>query len=309
MPTIHHSIVKAADKQGIALSMRDEEAVEARFVVHNIVVALDTEGLEEDDTVGLNDLAKDAVVIVTGIHEYQTEHPQIAIRQEDGDFVGYLRKGKGLGDEIARDPEFEDLIVSLDEYLAGDGAEVEGDEEKETGTVVPDRYKKEYAARGNPNHCGDWLAETLASLCRVLDTNGKEITDLDRLEAIANANDVAPARYGKLGVETNGWQGRFRMTIRNMLVPRIAAKGFLFVPEGCGSDVDKEFPAPEAWIAAHAKKPVTAKQAQKEGGVQKNPGQGKASAKTKAKKGDAGVAAASAAIKAAAAKQAKPATA
>lgn len=117
--------------------------------------------------------------------------------------------------------------------------------DKRAGSVVPMRYKARYTSAGHPTHCGDWLAETLNRYCRVIE-DGKEVTDLDALEAIAAANDVAPTRYGKLGVATNGWQGRYRMTIRNMLVPRIAARGVLYVPQD-GS----HHGAPEAWRTLH----------------------------------------------------------
>lgn len=302
MSTIHHATVKAAASKGVILTS-DGDTVTAHRPEPNRRVTLTVEEPEGDEASQgeLTERAKDAWVNLDDTIEYELSHSGLRIDQIDGDFVAYQVKGKQR-DEIARDPDFGDLIQTLDEHY--EGAETgEGDEEDTTGSVVPAKYKKLYAERGDPAHCGDWLALTLAKLCRVLE-DGKETTDLDRLEAIANANDVAPARYGKLGVATNGWQGRFRMTIRNMLVPRIAAKGHLFVPEGCGVDSDQELQAPRQWCLEHS--PKAKPKADAKASVKKNEGAGKASAKTKAKgkpKID-GVAAATAAVKASKAREA-----
>lgn len=256
MATIHHATAKQAASKGVILTSTEDEVTAHRPEPNRrVVLPFDPEEHES-----LTDRAKDAWVALDDILAYEAEHPATRIGQDEGDFVAYQSASDGGSpiEEICRDPDLADLFESLADPEVN-GQEVEDDEEPEDrGSVVPAKYKAEYAARGNPNHCGDWLAETLATLCRVLDEHGKEITDIDRLEAIANANDVAPARYGKLGMASNGWQGRFRMTIRNMLVPRVAAKGFLFVPEGHGTDSDREFKAPAAWCLSHSPKPKEA---------------------------------------------------
>lgn len=292
MASIHHATVKSANAKGYALTY-DEDAneVTAHHVESNRRVTLEVEGLDDElegsqstQTV-ITERAKDAMGNLADILDYEADEfaqkklPS-RIEQEDGDFVAYYYKGRTKGDEIARDPDLADLFETLRE----NGHEEEEDDEPETsGSVVPDKYKKLYKERGNPNHCGDWLAETLAKYCRVLNEKGKEVTDIDRLEAIANANGVAPERFGKLGVETNGWQGRFRMTVRNLLTKVVADKGFLLIPEGAGSDSDLELKAPREWCAEHATKEKS--KAGPKAAVAKNPGAGKASAKTRAKKG------------------------
>lgn len=307
--SIHHAVVKSAASKGVILT-HEELTVTAHMPEPNRRVTLDVEPEDGDapTQAEYTERARDAWSHLSDILAWEAEHPGIRIEQHAGDFVAIkVTAGKKPkeADEIARDPEFEDLIETLNEYEENGSegmGEDDDDEAEETGSVVPAKYKAEYAARGNPNHCGDWLAETLARLCRVME-DGKEVTDIDRLEVIANANDVAPARYGKLGLATNGWQGRFRMTIRNMMVPRIAAKGFLFVPEGCGVDADKELAAPKQWCLEHSPKPKAKKDPK--AAVSKDAGAGKPSAKTKAQKGQAGVKAATAAVKAAVAKTAK----
>jgi hypothetical protein len=298
--TIHHSIIKKAAGLGVILT-QDDDGIKANLAEHGILITLEVE--DEAEASAINEQAQDALRDVLEMRDYQAEHPKIAIRHEDGDFVAYHRAGRGLGDEIARDPELADLFETLQEQDP-DGGEAD-DEDEQTGSVVPAKYKREYAERGDPANCGDWLALELKGLCRVLE-DGKEVTDLDRLQTIANANDVDPARYGKLGVATNGWQGRYRMTIRNMLTPRVAAKGFLFIPEGVDAKGEREIKAPRQWCIEHSPKPKAPKTASPKAAVAKNEGAGKASAKTQAKKGPKldGIAAAGEAIRSSKAKEA-----
>jgi hypothetical protein len=296
---IHHATVKSAASKGVILTIENDEAVRAFRPEPNRFVEMTI----EDEEANVTELAKDAWVALDDILAWEAEHPGRRILTEDGDFVGYYHDAGGLGEELARDPDLNDLFETLENVQAEEENDGDEDEGRESGSVVPDKYKKEYAARGNPNHCGDWLADTLAHLCRVKDEGGKEVTDLDRLETIANANDVAPERFGKLGVETRGWQGRFRMTIRNMLVPRVATKGFLFVPEGCGYDADTEVKAPSEWVLRHSPKPKPAKAPKPEAAVAKNPGAGKKGTKKAAE--ERGLAAANKAVKNAKAKAKK----
>lgn len=250
---IHHTIIKGAAKAGVILTI-ENMTIKAHVPEMNVIVQYDV-GFEGDDTEAaqVNEAAKDAWAHALDIKNYQEENPKVAIRQEGDDFVAYTRAGKGLGDEICRDIDLEDLFESLkDPDVNGEDEESEGG-----GSVVPDVFKKRYAAEGHPTHCGDWLAETLNKFCQV--TDGKKVvTDLDRLETIAASNDVETARVDRLGTATNGWQGRYRMTVRNMLAKRIAAKGFILVPEGAGVDADKEIKAPRDWVLKHSPKPKEA---------------------------------------------------
>lgn len=299
--TIHHAIVKQAAGRGINFSYPDEDTIEAKHEGSGMVVRVATE-----DHDGQNEAARFAWDIAQQIADYNSDpvngDTKITQDLEDLDFVATHDDV-----ELARDPSFEDLLVSIPEALAelGGGEDDEAgieEEDEDRGSVVPAEYKRRYAEAGHATHCGDWLAEVLNLFCRVTDAEtGKEITDLDALETIANANDVSPARYGKLGIATNGWQGRWRMTVRNMLTPRVASKGFILIPDGVGDEGDQEIEAPAEWRAAHEPK---AKPTKSPGGVQSAPGEGKKSAKTLAKEaGERGVAAATQAIRDAAAKQ------
>lgn len=310
---IHHATVKSAAAKGVELtSSEDDQTVTATRDGRSIT--MDASEAIDDETVNVSmgsDIAKDAWVALDEMLAYEADHPSIALTYEDGDFIAWPAgpNGQPDGDEIARDPELADLFETLADQPQ-DEAEGDADEEKadEGGSVVPAKYKALYAERGNPNHCGDWLADVLASLIRVLNEKGREVTDIDRLEALAVANGVEASKYGKLGIETNGWQGRYRMTVRNLMTPLVAAKGFLFVPEGCGRDEDTELTAPAGWIAEHSSK-ARVKEAAKapapsEGAaVQAKPGTGKKGSRKAAKdQGEAGLAEAKRALQAAKAK-------
>lgn len=255
------------------------------------------QSVEDQDTAGFTKSVMDALAYEANGFEGIDENEAVVITptmdgDATGDFVAYLVIGTGANahrGELARDPILADLLSTLDE-TEDTMAQVEGiredaqpeDEEETSGSVVPDTFKKRYAEAGHPGHCGDWLAETLNALCQTKDGK-KVITDLDRLETIANANEVSPDRVDKLGTATNGWQGRYRMTVRNMLAKKVADKGFLFVPEGCGVAQDTEMPAPADFCLKYATK-VKAKKPAPEAAVAKDEGAGKASAKTQAAK-------------------------
>jgi len=271
-----------------------KNTTKAPFIMSGDEISICTlaDGRVWSEEVNADELAQAATdALAYEANGFEGVQPNEAVRiEQDGagsDFVARLMvDGKPAG-ELARDPSLSDLMITLEDE-AGTIEQVNGiredvaagdeDEDERTGSVVPDVFKKRYAEAGHPGHCGDWLATTLNKLCQTMDGK-KVITDLDRLEAIANANDVSPDRVDRLGTATNGWQGRYRMTVRNMLAKKVADKGFLFVPEGCGVKADTEMKAPRDWCQKYATK--TKAKAPAKAAVAKNEGAGKASAKTK----------------------------
>lgn len=300
---IHHTIAKGAAKVGIVITANDE-SVSAHHIERNLQATYSFEGVDEQSE--QNEIARGVWNDVVNAIAYMDEHSGVRIAFDDGDWIAYpagTLPEDMTSNEIARDPNLDDLFETLAEQIEDEGVD-DDDEPEITGSVVPDKYKKLYAEQGHPTNCGDWYADTIARFCRVMDEKGKEVIDIDRLCDIATANAVTPERYGKLGIETNGWQGRYRMTVGNMMRPRIAEKGFMFVPEGCGVDADQEIAAPADFCAKHMPKAKKAK-AQVAADVKKvGAPSGKKSAKSKAKETQArdGVAVATAAIKSARAK-------
>jgi hypothetical protein len=93
----------------------------------------------------------------------------------------------------------------------------EGTEDRPDSSVVKGTYRARYAEAGHPTHCGDELANLLNNLCLT-----KAGIDMPRFEHICAANGVDLSKYNRT---TRGWQGRLRMTGRNMLAAKVAANG------------------------------------------------------------------------------------
>lgn len=134
--------------------------------------------------------------------------------------------------------EYENFLRWNEEWdnAADEATDEEG---SKGGSVVGEKYRARYAEAGHPTHCGDWLAELLNNLCLT-----KKDTDLDRFEAICAANGVDTSKYRRSGV---GWQGRIRMTGRNLLAKKVyLAGGIILTPvEGA----EPQYKAPAEWMA------------------------------------------------------------
>lgn len=104
--------------------------------------------------------------------------------------------------------------------------EAEDGEEEESGYagIVNPVYREVYASRGNPHHCGDWLALALEG--QFTDSAGK----LDR-NLFLEFLELNGVNTGKTwATATNhGWQGRMRMTARNLLEVILAKSGMLIM--------------------------------------------------------------------------------
>lgn len=146
--------------------------------------------------------------------------------------------------------EYARFIAWNDEWdAAADAAEEE--EPKEGGSVVGSVYRTRYAEAGHPTHCGDWLALTLNNIC-----GGKAQTDLELFENICSLNNVDTKKYRREGV---GWQGRIRMTGRNLLAKQIfLQEGKLLVPPFVESE--GFYKAPSDWMATQRFKMPKAQQ-------------------------------------------------
>lgn len=101
---------------------------------------------------------------------------------------------------------------------------------KGPGSVITNRYRARYSEDGHPTHCGDDLAVLLNQLC-----SNKAGTNLDLFERICELNGVDLSKYNR---STKGWQGRLRMTGRNLLAKRLVQNGGkLVIPYGLGEEV------------------------------------------------------------------------
>jgi hypothetical protein len=152
----------------------------------------------------------------------------------NSDFDAAADEAEGYNEPDKDEPE--------DEPAETEGAE---EEEKVPASVVKEEYRARYAEAGHPSHCGDELAVLLNNLCLT-----KSGIDMARFEAICEANDVNLSKYNRT---TNGWQGRLRMTGRNLLASRVfAAGGVLKTPiEGA----EPEYKMSGEWMTSRRKVP------------------------------------------------------
>lgn len=221
--SIHHATVKSAASKGFILSQSDD-VVQAKHGETSVTVNIDARGFESD-----TDAAKEAWAICGDMVDWNADEAHAGFRiLQDSDGFYIEREDAETGWEVVSDGHA-DLQEAIDAFEALDGEEPDTEEEGEeerSGSVVPDGYKRLYreiGVRGQDN--GDFLAAAMARYCVLADDK----VDCDRVELLASRNGVD---YPLIGYNTasRGWQGRYRMTVRNKLAKRIADEGFLYVP-------------------------------------------------------------------------------
>lgn len=116
-----------------------------------------------------------------------------------------------------------------------DAADQEMEKEKSerpkplVGSIITNRYRAVYSESGHPTHCGDALATLLNTMCV-----NKAGTNMELFEAICAANGVDLSKYNRT---SKGWQGRLRMTGRNLLAKKVKENGGkLMMPKGLGQE-------------------------------------------------------------------------
>lgn len=142
---------------------------------------------------------------------------------------------------MEEDPDFTRWNNEWDE--AADAHELEVAKPKGPGSIITNRYRAKYSESGHPTHCGDELTIFLNELCA-----NKAGTNLELFEAICELNGVRLDKYNRT---SKGWQGRLRMTGRNLLAKKVKNNGGrLILPELLGND--HQFS--ENWIAEAERK-------------------------------------------------------
>jgi len=289
---IHHTQLKKAEKMGVMLSedensgirgywperailiraesvadvMREMQAAQALAPRFQLISAMGNEAFavlnEQNDVLAGSPmlLSEAHTIIQGGKDEWERAEPMEDLGEqpsvteqakgtgpvpEDGGEA--FRQGFSAADcPFSSETEDEEEYEKFEQWNADWDAAADEEEPEPTGSVVKDEYRARYAEMGHPTHCGDWLAEFLNDQCIV--GEGKE-TDLIRFEAICNANGVSLEKYNRTN---NGWQGRLRMTGRNLLKAVVVRTGHILVPNMDGL-LDKYEADPE-WLAAKAPK-------------------------------------------------------
>lgn len=224
--TIHHATVKRAASLGIVLS--DETGTPVAFHAER------NRTIENDDP-------KAALAFCLVAAKLAIEYPGITINDDGEAFLVDSEDNESFY-EIDPEASLDDSVAALLEALP-EGADVEGEDDESTGIViVADRYKKEYAARGDASGCGDWLHRSLkrySTEANLVADDGKKtkstVFDEPSFTAMLIANGVAVK--GKFADMPNtgkkGWEGRYRMNGRQMLeAPLLRNKGILQLENG-----------------------------------------------------------------------------
>lgn len=150
------------------------------------------------------------------------------------DADGRMRKDRNSTFSAIEDPESPDYIDEEDEAdiqaELTDEADTDEDEDEPCGSIVSEKYRDEYRARGNPDHCGDWLANMLEGQFTKLNENTQKpvFDDASFIEMLAENDVDMSGKWARLPESGGrGWQGRFRMNGRQKLELRVAHSGVL----------------------------------------------------------------------------------
>ncbi len=139
------------------------------------------------------------------------------------------------GDKVPELAEILDTAIEM-------GLDLEADEEEEkpSGSVVPEEYRIQYKEKSsNGQTCGDWLAEFLVG-----QTHNAQGFNVEDFTYILNRNDVdMTAKWAKLPESGQpGWIGRYRMNGRQVLERLVAERGWV-------NGIADRFIVPEADMA------------------------------------------------------------
>lgn len=215
--TIHHATAKKAEKADVTLTEIDLDGGPG--------VAAEKLGITFT-----HPQAKVALAAVLFEHTLRAEYPALTLEidPEDGTWLVRTRGGDDVleADEL---PDLADVLEACEELgidpETGNLTEVDEEEEIEyRGSIVPAKYRELYAERGNPNHCGDWIASKLEGVFE-----GPEGFEVDVFTAFLRTNGVdLTGRWASLPYSgQKGAVGRYRMNGRLKLERRLADTGVL----------------------------------------------------------------------------------
>lgn len=158
-------------------------------------------------------------------------------------------------------PELADVLEACaDADLDPEGEE----EEKSSGSIVKEHYRKLYKESSSNNQtCGDWLAEFLTSECWSV----ADGFNPDAFMTVLTNNEIDQSRPWAQLYQSGqpGWVGRWRMNGRQAIEKQIAWTGFIIdangakhdIPEGPLADLQSKH---AKWIAKQEKMEAALKQ-------------------------------------------------
>lgn len=223
MTRIHHATAAKAEKLGIALSPSENGAT----------ASLPKQKDRQNDF----ELAKAPEALAAAELEkmLRAEYPALKLEVNEDDDPTYTVTHTSEKIEVYSYqalPSLAELLETCEEHEL-DPTEGLEDEEEETGSVVSHRYKEEYAARGNPDHCGDELAVLMDGMFVLRDEAGNESFDPKAFLAFLEINNVdVSGKWANTSSTSNGWKGRLRMNGRQKLEQIVAETTIVVMPNG-----------------------------------------------------------------------------
>lgn len=227
---IHHATLTKAAKIGIILSEIENDGFLAKWPKKNLELQGDNAALLLREMAALQDMTLNyrSFKLTIDAEDMRTVTVKGSpIVASDAYLYNAFDHAKAAWKERQSEKSVDD-----------EGEEEEIEEEIELpSSVVSPTYRARYAEAGHPTHCGDWLAQTLVEAT----TNSGGI-NMELFETICQLNGVDTSKYNHT---THGWQGRVRMTGRNILARVVFVNdGVLKMPS------DTTLQAPQEWMAA-----------------------------------------------------------
>jgi hypothetical protein len=260
--SIHHAIVKSAASKGVILTS-DAETVSAREAVSGAIITVNI-----DDHDSENEAAKEAWATVADMALWNAEQADgLAIWQDQEDLTYAVVIRTPEGDEPV-EVGFDSLADAIEGAEAAETGEQAEDEEAEEdhGSVVPGSFKALYAEIGvRKQDNGDEMVRVFANHTLILDGK-REVIDPEKVEALASRNGVEypVSGYGPAITGTRGWEGRYRMTVGNIMRKRIADAGVIIVPASLNNGTEVTHALSQAFCDKHRTKPRMSKKAKAE---------------------------------------------
>lgn len=210
--TIHHATTKRAAKLGFILTEEDRDGFPTAL------------GHWAQGNVRFQDRnPKQVIEALSLARMLRTEYPALQLMQDtEGYWVVEVTANNGSLNRYETVPALPDVLDLAQQHQI----DLDEDTEENPSEIVAVHYKEQYREKGNPNHCGDWLALTMDGKFRVMTDKG-EVFDVDKFTNTLKINGVDMT--GKwAGLPTSGqkgWVGRYRMNGRQKLEVMVAIRG------------------------------------------------------------------------------------
>lgn len=257
---LHHKIASKAKASGVTIEETTHNGEISGFVaVH-----------EDSGCQVIHKDAKHALAMCLVLKSVAVEYPSVLFTQLNPEHeISYVFRGQAsvksefltiheftaTEAEKLRDECFEAIHKLADMGVDVEGQDSEDEEDKPIASVVPVKYREIYKLVSDGSNCGDWLAVTLNAYCK--EGTGKRAPFLINVfQHILELNGV-DLSGAWVNNRNSGWQGRFRMTGRNMLTKAVARRGQILLGNPADPDTIEELTAPSEWVEKNSAKPKT----------------------------------------------------